>query len=105
MTESPLTLTIDIGTSSTRVLLWDSAGHEVEGVRAQIPYQMHTTPDGGVEMPAEEFLHYVGDCIDQALAQAGCMPPHHSSESDGERCSSPEITGGQTLTQDAYDLR
>src|SRR5579864_8070471 len=71
MSEQPLTLTLDIGTSSTRVLLWDTAGREVEGVHAQVPYQMHMTPDGGVEMPAEELAAHVGDCLDQALSQAG----------------------------------
>ena len=71
MSDSPLTLTLDIGTSSTRALLWDIQGREVDGVRAQIPYEMHTTPDGGVEMPAEEMLGYVGTCLDQALTQAG----------------------------------
>ncbi|HZP83689.1 MAG TPA: gluconokinase [Chthonomonadaceae bacterium] len=71
MNDTPLTLTLDIGTSSTRALLWDTNGAEVEGVRAQTPYQMRTTPDGGVEMPAEEMLAHVGECLDQALAQAG----------------------------------
>lgn len=71
MSDSPLTLTLDIGTSSTRVLLWDTQGHEVEGVKAQIPYAMHTTPDGGVEMPAEELMGYAVACLDQALAQMG----------------------------------
>ena len=70
-TEQPLTLTLDIGTSSTRVLLWDTTGREVEGVHAQVKYQMYTTPEGGVEMPADELLDHVCDCIDQALAQAG----------------------------------
>ncbi|HZO92100.1 MAG TPA: gluconokinase [Chthonomonadaceae bacterium] len=71
MTEQPLALTLDIGTSSTRALLWDTAGREVEGVRAQVPYAMRTTPDGGVEMPAGELLAHVGECLDQALTQAG----------------------------------
>jgi len=48
-TENPLTLSIDIGTSSTRVLLWDTGGREIETVRAQVQYQMSTTPDGGME--------------------------------------------------------
>jgi gluconokinase len=71
MSTEPLTLTLDIGTSSTRALIWDKTGREIEGVRAQTPYQMHTTQDGGVEMPAEELLTHVGTCLDQALAQAG----------------------------------
>ena len=71
MSDSPLTLTLDIGTSSTRVLLWDTQGREVEGVRAQLPYEMNTTQDGGVEMPMESMLGYVGICLDLALTQAG----------------------------------
>src|SRR5579864_132609 len=71
MNDQPLTLTLDIGTSSTRVMLWDIAGREVEDVRAQVKYEMHTTPDGGVEMPAEELLAHVCDCMDQGLKLAG----------------------------------
>src|SRR5579871_3121213 len=71
MSDGPWTLSLDIGTSSTRVLLWDTAGREVEGVRAQIQYRMQTTPDGGVEMPAPELLGHLTDCLDQAMAQAG----------------------------------
>src|SRR5579883_1603159 len=65
----PLILSLDIGTSSTRALLWNAQGQEVPGVRAQIPYQMHTTPDGGVEMPAEELLNYVIECLDRAMPE------------------------------------
>ena len=71
MPDETLALSLDIGTSSTRVMLWGSDGREVEGVKAQIQYAMHTTPDGGVEMPAEELLQHVGDALDQGLAQAG----------------------------------
>ena len=66
-----LTLSLDIGTSSTRALLWDAAGREVEGAAAQVPYQMITTPDGGVEMASEDFVRCVGACIDMALRRAG----------------------------------
>ena len=71
MPDPPLTLSLDIGTSSTRALLWDTAGREVEGVAAQVHYHMTTTPDGGVEMAAEDFVHHIGDCLDQAIRQAG----------------------------------
>jgi gluconokinase len=70
MAPRSLALSIDIGTSSTRVLLWDGAGREVEGVRAQSPYRMATTPDGGMEIGAEELLGHVAACLDQALEQA-----------------------------------
>ncbi len=69
--ENALALSIDIGTSSTRVLLWDTSGREVGKVKAQIQYQMHTSPDGGMEIEAEELLKHVGECVDAALAQAG----------------------------------
>lgn len=70
MTE-PLILTLDIGTSSARALLWDAQGRQVEDVKAQTPYRMHTTPDGGVELPPEELLAHVAGCLDQATAQMG----------------------------------
>ncbi len=71
MTGEPLALTLDVGTSSTRVLLWDAQGREIEGVKAQVQYQMHTTPDGGMFMPAEELRGHVADCMDQAMGQIG----------------------------------
>ncbi len=71
MSETPLTLTLDVGTSSTRVLVWETSGHEIADVRGQVPYAMHTTPDGGVEMPAEELFGHVADALDQALHQLG----------------------------------
>ena len=60
----PLTLSLDIGTSSTRALLWDLEGREAPGARSQIAYQMRTTPDGGVEMDADELLQHVYACLD-----------------------------------------
>src|SRR5579862_7059474 len=66
-----MALTIDIGTSSTRVLLWNADGREVAGVHAQVKYGMHTTPEGGVEMPAAEMEQHVAACVDEALKQAG----------------------------------
>src|ERR1051325_8957627 len=71
MTSQPLTLSLDIGTSSTRALLWDTAGREVEGVHAQVQYQQRTTSDGGGGMGAGEMLQHVGACLNQALSQAG----------------------------------
>ncbi len=70
MPDNPLALTLDIGTSSARVMLWDAQGREVPGVRVQIPYAFDLTADGGVEMPAETLLRHVGECLDAALIQA-----------------------------------
>ena len=71
MTEATLALTLDVGTSSTRVLVWDASGRELDGIRAQVQYQMHTTSDGGVFMDAVELRSHIADCLDQALVQLG----------------------------------
>jgi len=46
---------LDAGTSSVRTLLFDGAGRELDGFGAQIPYQVVTTADGGVEVDADEL--------------------------------------------------
>lgn len=66
----PLCLSLDIGTSSTRALLWDETGRELPGVRAQVQYAMRTTPDGGVEIDAAELVDHAAACLDAVLAQA-----------------------------------
>ena len=45
-------LSLDVGTSSVRTLLFDGQGRELEGFGTQIPYQVTTTADGGVEVDA-----------------------------------------------------
>ncbi|HLI48028.1 MAG TPA: gluconokinase [Chthonomonas sp.] len=69
----PLALSIDVGTSSTRVMLWDLQGHAVQNAHAQVAYRMHTTPEGGVEIDMEELATHVEHCLDTALANAGEM--------------------------------
>ena len=71
--EPPLVLTIDIGTSSARVLLFDRLGRMVEGVEGRASYSTRTTPDGGVEFDAEELLDYVFRALDGALHGAGAL--------------------------------
>lgn len=66
-----LILTLDIGTSSARALVWDEDGRELEAFRAQIPYAMHTTSDGGVEIEAEALFVIVAESLDLVLANLG----------------------------------
>ena len=68
---TPLILTLDIGTSSTRATLFDAQAQSVPGMQAQIPYEVHTTPDGGAEFDPAELLAEVVQAIDQLLELAG----------------------------------
>jgi gluconokinase len=69
--EAPLILTIDIGTSSTRAMLFDRVGRPVPGALAQIPNDLHTTPDGGSEFDPKLLVQHVATAIDRVLERAG----------------------------------
>ena len=69
-------LTLDIGTSSTRAMLFDERARAVPGVEAQIKYEKRATPDGGVEADADELLGYAERAIDQVLQRAGERAAH-----------------------------
>jgi|HigsolmetaAR201D_1030396.scaffolds.fasta_scaffold04042_5 gluconokinase len=68
---APLVLTIDVGTSSVRALLFDALARTVEGVAAQEGYSVRSTEDGISEIDPTAMLERVVRCIDAALAQAG----------------------------------
>jgi gluconokinase len=59
----PLIVSLDVGTSSVRTLLFDGRARRVEGFGKQIPYQVRTTPDGGVEVDADELAGLVAESI------------------------------------------
>jgi gluconokinase len=68
-------LALDVGSSSVRAFVYDTAGRRVGG--AKLPYGWNTTPGGGVELEAERLLERVVSAIDQTLAQArqtGTLP-------------------------------
>jgi gluconokinase len=47
-------LTLDVGSSSARTLLFGFDGRQIANFGSQVPYRAHTTPDGGWEIdPAE----------------------------------------------------
>ncbi len=60
-------LALDIGTSSTRALLFDALGHKI-GASSHIEYSQNTTHDGGVECDANVLLDLTARCIDGVLA-------------------------------------
>ncbi len=69
--EPPFILSIDIGTSSTRVLLFDARGRAVEGVLAQEKTVIASDGEGRAEEDPYEAIARVGRCVDTALLQAG----------------------------------
>lgn len=68
--EAPLILTLDVGTSSVRTLLFDRRGRRVEGIGGRRPYAVRATPGGGAEVDAEVLLELVEEAIDEGLAGA-----------------------------------
>ncbi len=70
ISSTDLVLSIDAGTSSTRVGIWDTLGREVPGVKAQVQYLMRTTADGGVEMDADAWCAAIFETLDIAMQQA-----------------------------------
>ncbi len=71
----PLVVSLDIGTSSLRVMLYDAQAHPVPGAETQIRYEMRTTADGGVEADADELFGYACRAIDGLLVRAGPLAP------------------------------
>src|SRR5690349_14109689 len=69
--EAPLIMAIDIGSSSTRVLLYDRHGREVGVVPAQEKYQLRTSGEGAAEDDPDAALERMARCVDAALGQAG----------------------------------
>ncbi|MBO0780929.1 MAG: gluconokinase, partial [Ktedonobacteraceae bacterium] len=67
----PFVLALDVGTTSTRALLFDAAGSAVPGIVSQIKYELTTSHDGEVSVPAGKLLEAVASTIDEALAKAG----------------------------------
>lgn len=64
-------LTLDIGTSSVRAMLFDKDARAVPGLEARVETIVHTTADGGVEMEPMAVIDGVMRCIDEILSLAG----------------------------------
>lgn len=69
--EPPLILTIDIGSSSARVVLYDARGRALDGVGAQERYELRTNADGTAEDDPDAMLERAARCVDAVLVQAG----------------------------------
>lgn len=69
--KQPFVLALDIGTSSTRALLYDAAGATVPDVRAQLTYALTTSHDGEASVDANSLIDLVVRTIDEVLQKAG----------------------------------
>lgn len=68
---TPLILALDVGTSSTRAILFDRAAQPIADCTAQIPTQLQTTADGGATFAADALFDQAVASIDQLLQLAG----------------------------------
>lgn len=66
-----LLLTLDIGTSSVRAMLFDARGRTVPQAEVQIAYKQTTSADGGVQTDAEALLAHTVDSLQQLLHAVG----------------------------------
>ncbi|MDQ3249526.1 MAG: gluconokinase [Chloroflexota bacterium] len=73
---SPYILALDIGTSSTRAILFDATAQPIPGCAAQVANQLQTTADGGATFAANQLFDSVVNAIDGLLAAAGPLATH-----------------------------
>jgi gluconokinase len=71
--QPPFVLSLDVGTSSTRALLFDASGVVVPKVLSQRTYKLTTSQQGEVSVDADALLDVVTLTISDALAEAGPM--------------------------------
>ena len=69
MSSEPFIVSLDVGSSSVRALLFDVEARQMEGFGAQLTYRIHTTPDGGAEVDPEELAQLAIDCLDELHRQ------------------------------------
>ena len=62
-------LSLDLGTSSVRALLFDSRFAHHEGIALQKKYSITTTSDGGAEVSGDLLLSLTIECLDAVHAQ------------------------------------
>ena len=62
-------LTLDVGSSSVRTLLYGFDGNEIPGFGSQIKYSPHTTEDGGWEIDPQQLTAQVARTITDICAQ------------------------------------
>jgi gluconokinase len=69
--DSPLILTIDLGSSSLRCLLFDARGELIPGFESRRNYEFTLSGDGGVEIGADFLFDLLVEALDEILEKAG----------------------------------
>jgi len=67
----PFILALDVGTSSTRALLFDATAAAVPAIQAQDTYELTVTNEGEISVDADRLVAAVASTIDKALKAAG----------------------------------
>jgi gluconokinase len=68
--EAPLIVSIDIGTSSIRVALFDRLGRAVKDFEARRIHEFRTDAQGASEADPDFLLDLIFQCLDQVMARA-----------------------------------
>lgn len=68
---APFILSLDLGSSSIRALLYDANGDQLEESETQITHHLKVTHDGGAELEAIALFDVVCACLDGVVAWAG----------------------------------
>ncbi|GER88689.1 gluconate kinase [Dictyobacter vulcani] len=70
-TQSISILSLDVGTSSTRALLFDATGKAMPDMVSQHTYELTTSGEGEVSVDADHLVDVVAQTIDEVLKKAG----------------------------------
>jgi gluconokinase len=71
--DGPFILSIDIGTSAVKILIFDRQGRAIEDVQSRGAFEVRTSTDGASEVDADALLEVVWQGIDAVLAKAGAL--------------------------------
>ncbi|MGH2493184.1 MAG: gluconokinase [Ktedonobacteraceae bacterium] len=74
--EPPYILALDVGTSSTRALLFDAQGNTLPNVLAQRTYTLTISNEGEVSVDPDALVAIVKQTIDDILEMAGPLAKH-----------------------------
>ncbi len=68
---APLVLAIDVGSSSTRAMVFDATASAVSGVSGTGRYAFDTGQAGAATLHADRLVAVVGACVDAAITRCG----------------------------------